>query len=272
MDLTLFELVLIALLGLVGGTLGGLLGVGGSVIFLPGMVLLFGQDQEPGFNQHLYQATAMIVNVAVALPAAWRHRRAGAIRFDVLKWILPAAFICIFIGVWLSNFFTDPVWLGRLLAAFMVYVIVLNVRKLLPGKGAGQPTAEVDAPDGTTTRSGRPLGIGVIMGTVAGLLGIGGGAVAVPLQQVLLKLPLRVCIANSAAVICITAGFGAIAKNATLPPDCSVRTSLALATLLAPTAIVGGLVGARLTHVLPVPAVRIAFIVLMMLAAWKMAF
>jgi len=271
MDLAGIDFFLIALLGLAAGTLGGMLGVGGSVIMLPGLVWLFGQDVEPGMNQHLYQASAMIVNVAVAVPAAWRHHKAGSIRFDVLRWMLPAALTFIFAGVWLSNFFTDPLWLGRLLAVFLIYVIVVNVRKLIAeraeGSGAGNPERD---PGGAKPTG--PLSIGAVMGTVAGLLGIGGGAVAVPLQQVLLRLPLRGCIANSAAVICITAGFGAIAKNATLPPDCSVRTSLLLAGLLAPTAVVGSLTGARLTHVLPVRAVRVAFILLMVVAAWRMAF
>jgi len=269
MEWTLVNLICIAALGLIGGTLGGLLGVGGSTIFIPGLVWLLGQDKTPGLNQHLYMAAAMVVNVAVAIPATWRHHRAGSIRFDVLKWMLPGALVFIFIGVWLSNFFTDPVWLGRLLAVFLVYVIAVNIRKLFAAKSANE---QIEAGAPKPIAPVRPLTVGVVMGTVAGLLGIGGGAVAVPLQQVLLKLPLRRCIGNSAAVICVTAGFGAVAKNLTLPPECSWQAALTIAALLAPTAIVGGLTGARLTHVLPVPAVRVAFILLMIVAAWKMAF
>ena len=57
--------------GLIAGVLGGMLGVGGSVIMIPGLTLVLGYDQ------HLYQASAMVANVAGAVPAALRHHRAG---------------------------------------------------------------------------------------------------------------------------------------------------------------------------------------------------
>ena len=69
----------IAAIGLMAGTLGGLLGVGGSVIMIPALTAIFGPEQ------HLYQAAAMAVNVGVAVPAAWRHHGAGAARRDVLR-------------------------------------------------------------------------------------------------------------------------------------------------------------------------------------------
>ena len=58
--------------------------------------------------------------------------------------------------------------------------------------------------------------IGVPVGLSNGLLGIGGGVVAVPLQQVVLRIPLQRAIANSSLSIVFVAGFGAIAKNWTL--------------------------------------------------------
>jgi len=262
-------IALIALTGLFAGLLGGMLGVGGSVIMIPAMVVLFGQGtRDPGFNQHLYQASAMLVNVCVVLPALLRHARAGAVMPNALKLILPGAMVFILIGVWLSNLpifagAQGALWLGRLLAIFLVYVIIVNVRRLIAGRSEAMGVSQVTV--------GRSTAVGASMGTVAGLMGIGGGAIAVPMQQMLLKLPLRHCIANSTAIICITAGFGAVAKNATLPAESSVVDSLALAGLLAPTAIVGGYVGGSLTHRLPLTAVRVAFIMLLVVAAWKMA-
>jgi len=256
--------------GLLAGAFGGMLGVGGSIIMIPAMVILFGQARpdSPGFNQHLYQAAAMIVNVAVVFPAYLRHRRAGAVRPKALKVILPAAVVCILLGVAVSNapVFTDAAgatWLGRVLAVFLVYVIVVNVRRLVSGR------REVEGRSRLTWRRG--LGVGGPMGLAAGLMGIGGGAIAVPLQQMLMRLPLRNCIANSAAIICISAAVGAAAKNATLPPQCRLTDALLLAACLAPTAIVGGYLGGALTHRLPLGIVRGAFIALLIMAAWKMA-
>ncbi len=263
-------ILIIAAVGLATGVLGGMLGVGGSIIMIPAMVMLFGQarPESPGFNQHLYQAAAMIVNVAVVAPAWWRHRRAGAVRPAALRIILPAAAVFIILGVGASNLpifrgGEGATWLGRMLAVFLAYVIAVNIKRLVTGRAEHE--------DGALLTWRRGVGVGGPMGFVAGLLGIGGGAIAVPLQQVLLRLPLRQCIANATAIICITATVGAAVKNATLPPECRLADSLTLAGLLAPTAIVGGYLGGSLTHRLPRKAVRIAFIALLIAAAWKMA-
>ncbi len=266
----------IAGLGLLAGVLGGMLGVGGSTVMIPGLVFLFGQDQREGFNQHLYQAAAMIVTVFVSAPAAWRHYMAGAIVPRALKQILPAALLATTVGVWISNWpifshggggASGPVLLGRVMAAFLVYVIYDNARKMFRKP---RPTdGPVDLTHVTTLRS---TGVGLGMGLVAGLTGLGGGAVAVPLQQVLLKLRLRNCIANSSTMICLTGILGAIYKNATLGQHhLSVTPSFQLAILLAPTALLGGYMGAWLTHSLPVRLVRGIFIALMVVSAWKMA-
>lgn len=269
-------LALIALIGFIAGTLGGLLGVGGSVITIPGLAILFGT----GENQHLYQAAAMTANLAVAIPAARRHRKADALTPSVLKWMLPLAVIGIVIGVFASNLsiFKDEaggLWLGRILAVFLVYVVIVNIRKLLHLR-AGKPRNHMDNAKVTPSRSGSAGGV---MGLAAGLLGIGGGALAVPLQQMLTKIPLRNAIANSSFVMVFSAGIGALLKLATLnqhypttldaEPAWQVAGMLAL--ILAPTAIIGASLGAKLTHTLPVHYVRFAFVMLMIVAAFKMA-
>ncbi len=133
--------------------------------------------------------------------------------------IVPAALAAILVGVWLSNRFHGPggaAWLGRLLAVFIAYVVAINIFKLikptrsLSGGELGEEPARDDQVIDEAATWPRCGGVGGVMGLTAGLLGIGGGGLAVPLQQVLLELPLKRCIANSAAVICVTAGLGAV--------------------------------------------------------------
>lgn len=291
--LDLLSVLLLGLLGLFAGLTGGMLGVGGSTVILPGLAVIFGPAQ------HLYQAAAMIVNVVVSAPAAVKHGRAGAIRPEVLRWLLPAALAGVIAGVMASNLAVfggveGGQRLARCLAVFLLYAAAYNAWKVIKTgpsavakptpTQAGTPTATQHAeafPDGhlPPPPAARTLAIGLAMGLTAGLLGIGGGAVAVPLQQLLLKLPLRQAIANSSCVICVSATVGAALKNATLPGHPGVdgaalhlASGLGLAAVLAPTAFVGGRLGAGLTHRLPLRGVRIAFVVLLLVAAWKMAF
>jgi uncharacterized membrane protein YfcA len=262
--LAVSTVAVIAGVGLIAGLGGGLLGIGGSIIIIPGLTLAFGYDQ------HLYQASAMIANVAVSVPAAFAHRRAGAMHGPTLKWMAPAAMVCVLIGVWLSNLFEGEaasLWLSRTLAVFLAYVIYVNLRRLVGGRRE-TPEAADTIPAPRTRRTA----VGSAMGLLAGLLGIGGGALAVPMQQVALKLPLKSAIANSSAIICLSAAIGAIYKNASLAQH-GVRPveGLLLAAVLVPTAWLGGGLGARLTHTLPLGYVRLAFLVLLTVAAWKMA-
>ena len=271
-------LLAIALLGLIAGILGGLLGVGGSVIMLPGLVLLLGR--ETGEEQHLYQAAAMIVNVAVAYPAARRHAQAGVIRRDVLKWMLPLAVVFVLIGVALSNlpvFRKDgALWLGRALALFLIYVVYTNARKLWAGYRASQKTAESSVPPAASRQNQervtafRAGSLGGLMGLIAGMLGIGGGALVVPMQQVWMRLPLKSCIGNSSAVMLVSAGLGAIYKNLSLPEGQLVSESLLIAACLMPTAFLGSRFGAGLTHRISVTWVRAVFVVLMSVAAFEL--
>ena len=87
------ELLILVVLGLAAGALGGMLGVGGSIVMIPVLTLVMGR------NQHLSQATAMIVNVFVAAPALFRHHRANAVRWDVMVRMLPFGFVFIIVGV-----------------------------------------------------------------------------------------------------------------------------------------------------------------------------
>lgn len=267
-DLSIMEVAVVAFIGLVAGSLGGLLGVGGSVVILPGLVWMFGQADKPHLNQHVYQAAAMICNVAVAIPATRRHLQAKAVSFAALRWMLPVATLCVVIGVLLSNQFkgTDgAIWLGGVLAGLLASVTIINIRRL---STRAQQAEEAATPSITAWRCGT---VGAVMGLIAGLTGVGGGAIAVPMQQMLLKLPLKNCIANSAAIMCVTAIVGAIFKNLTLASlGHDVKVSLLLAALLAPTCWIGGHLGAKLTHILPTRQVRLAFIGLMMISVWRL--
>lgn len=272
-----WQLLAVGGIGLIAGVLGGMLGIGGSAIMIPGLAILFGLERTPGMNQHLYQASAMIANIAVSVPAAMRHARAKAIVPQALRYMIPAALVFVLLGVWLSNL---PVFegtangkrLAQILGAFLAYEVVLNVIRLIRGQ---EVHTQIKATHVTGPRSSA---VGAMMGTIGGLLGIGGGALAVPMQQLIMHLPLRNAIANSSTIICVSSLVGAIYKNATLsqhfpdgtPAGTAALTSLTVAMALAPTAWVGGRLGASLTHRLPIRQVRIGFVILMAFAAWKM--
>lgn len=260
------EIASLLALGLVAGALGGLVGVGGSVVIIPALTLLMGRDQ------HLSQAAAMIINVLVAAASLLQHQRARGVRWDVVGRLAPFGLVMIVVGVLVSNAVYGEI-LMKLYGGFLLYVIAFSVMKLVGDHQTGGTPAPL------RTGWARVGAVGGTMGFVAGLLGIGGAPVSIPMLQRINHLPLRDAIAVTSAAMVITSTVGAAVKNATLSSltdaggqslGLSFHDSFLLASFLAPTAILGALVGARLVHVLPVRWVRLAFILLMIWACIEM--
>jgi len=250
-------------IGLAAGLLGGMLGIGGSLVMIPLLTVFLGK------NHHISQAVAMIVNLFVAAPALISHDRAKAVQWQLVGRLLPAGTTFILLGVMASNLITAE-RLEAIFGVFLLYVILTNVVQLKQHSD--------DTPVHHQRRGWAVISaVAAITGFMSGLLGIGGGLVAVPLLQRICRLPLRQSIATTAAMMCVTATVGAVLKNATLPSHVdefglplSINQCLMLAAYLAPTAVIGGLFGARLTHTLPLPVVRLVFIVLMLWSASDM--
>ncbi len=264
------DILIQAAIGLIAGFVGGLLGVGGSIIIIPCLITYMSHKAGgySGSQQHLVQAAAMICNVFIALPAVWGHYRARAIINDVVRQLIPTALLGVALGVALSNsplFAQDK---GRHLLTgftiFLLYVAGYNLKRLFSTRRLSDtfdPARKIP--------SWKVAAVGLPMGITAGLLGIGGGALCVPAQQLILRIPLRYAIANSAATIVCSAILGALYKNITLAQHAmSIHESLRMAAMIIPSAIVGSLIGSRLTHLLPRHLLRIAFIIFVLAVAW----
>jgi uncharacterized membrane protein YfcA len=213
----------------------------------------------------------MICNFFVGTTAAIVHRKADVLVLDVIKWLVPAAAVGIIIGVAVSNSSAfargNSYLLARVFGLFLVYVVIYNCLKL---RGDGGQADDLDI---SGARRSIPLTIlcGLLTGVPAGLLGIGGGTVCVPAQQLFLRMPLKRAISNSAATIASIALVGAFYKNVTLPQhSIGIAESLKIAALVIPSAIVGAFLGSRAMHKLPSKVVRVVFILLCALACYRL--
>lgn len=259
------DYLVLAAIGVVMGFFGGLLGIGGSVIMIPALVFAFGE------SQHLYQASAMICSFFVGASATIVHRREKVLMGDVLKWLVPAGAVGSVIGVAISNSSVfageNSYLLARILGGFMVYVVVYNLLKFRQSDGGA------DGFDISGVRRSRVVSIlcGLLSGIPAGLLGLGGGVLLVPMQQVFLRLPLKRAISNSAAAIALLTILAAVYKTATLPQHgIAAIEAVKIGAVVIPGAIIGASLGGRGVHKLPSKVVRVVFIVLMALACYKL--
>jgi uncharacterized protein len=63
-------------LGLAAGTVGGLLGVGGGILFVPALTIFLGKSQIGA------EATSLVAIVPVAVVGAWRQAHFGNVRLS----------------------------------------------------------------------------------------------------------------------------------------------------------------------------------------------
>lgn len=131
------ELVGLAAVGLGAGFLAGLLGIGGGVVMVPAMVLIF------GFDQHVAQGTSLLVIIPAALTGSYTHHRNGRLVLRDAALLAAGGVIGALIGS-LSALSLEDTILRRLFAAFL---ILTALRMLLPKswfeRGRGREAEEV---------------------------------------------------------------------------------------------------------------------------------
>jgi uncharacterized membrane protein YfcA len=132
------DLIIGLLIGLAGGTFGGLLGIGGGTLFVPAMVLILGEDQK------VAQAVSLVVIIPTALSATTANVRKGLVDGDVALWVTPAAVLLAFGGGFLAGEVPDQ-WLSRIFGVVVLYVGSRSLwRNWRPAPAAPAVPASVD--------------------------------------------------------------------------------------------------------------------------------
>lgn len=121
---SLSQSVAYMLTGLLAGILSGLFGIGGGVVIIPILVLLF------GMSQHLAQGTTLALFVPpIGLLAAWTYYREGLVDLKVAGLICIGFFVGGFLGAKLATFFS-----GILLKRLFGCIMLLIALKMIFGK------------------------------------------------------------------------------------------------------------------------------------------
>ncbi len=253
------EISILGAIGLAAGVLGGLLGIGGGLVMIPCLVLLLGDSWRGPASFHLYKLASLLTAIALSLPAVWQHFHVRAVVVGTLWSIIPFGVIGTFAGVWLAGELAgdSSIRLRQVFGAFMLVTVAVNAWNRRKSTGAGG-SDRCPLPSRWTlygTLVGLPAGV------IAGLLGVGGGIWAVPVQHYLLGIRVQCAIANSACAIVAIAAAAALVLSNWLgtQPGVSAVDGWLLAACLAPGAVGGGLLGAWLTHRIPTRGLRVVF-------------
>ena len=156
-------------IGLFSGFLGGLLGIGGGIVIVPALVILFDWTGilPLAHSTPAAVATSLACIVFTSLSAAYAQVRAGRVEWLIVRrWAVPVTIGAAAAG-YLAPLLPVPVFRG-FIGLFLGLVSVVMLTRWTP-----HPHRSFPAP----TTAG---GIGFGAGLVSGIAGIGGGNVMVP--------------------------------------------------------------------------------------------
>ncbi|WP_445399203.1 sulfite exporter TauE/SafE family protein [Streptomyces sp. LE64] len=219
--------------GAVGLTLGAL-GAGGAIIAVPALIYLL------GFTPAEATTASLLVVSLTSLTALYAHARTGAVRWRAgllfaAAGLLPAA---------VAGILATRLPAALLTAAFALVAAVAAVRMLRPATPTG-----TDA-----VRPGRAAAAGAGLGALTGLLGVGGGFLAVPALVGVLAFELRAAVATSLLVVSTNSLVALAARG-----GAAGAVDWAVVGPFAAAAILGAWDGKRLGAKLPDAVVRRVF-------------
>lgn len=259
------ELLTYLLTGAAAGLLAGLLGIGGGLVIVPALALLFVQHGfAADFVMHYAVGTSLATIIATSISSLLAHQRRGSVHWPVVRSMVPGILPGALASAWLARQMDS----AGLALMFGVFVVLVAVHLLIGAK----PPPHRQLPGA--------VGLGVagsVIGLLSGLLGIGGGTLTVPF---LLwgRVEIRLAVGTAATIglpIAIAGTTGFILGGLHVPAQPGHNSGFiywpaVAAVVLAsvPTAPLG----ARLAHYLPRATLQRLFALLLVMIGMKMIF
>jgi len=247
------------------GFASGLLGVGGGFIMGPVQYLVYTNMGMPtDLAIRMAFGTNLLVILFVAISGAWRHHRNRAVWWRAAIIMGSCSLVGSFIGATVTTHLPGEV----LKIAFGAIILVSSIWMLT----ARLPEVDEEPRSNPWLWVAWALPIGII----TGLIGVGGGIVAVPVMTLALRFRMHNAVATSLGMMILTSAGGVIGYiiNGLGVPDLPAYSigyvNLQSWLLLAVTSIGMAQVGAITAHRLPAKQLKYIFIALMFYMGLKM--
>lgn len=191
------EFVLYALLGAIAGTSAGLLGIGGGLIMVPALLMIFPEIGINGDHMvHMAIGTSLGAIVFSSISSVYSHHRHGGVMWGLFAKVAPGVVLGAVLGSAIAHYLPGDI-LKRIFGSLEILIAI--------HMGIGrQPAPSRQLP------SIVPLGgFSVVVGSIASIMGMGGGAMTTPFFM-WCNVAARNAIATSAAIGLPTAISGSI--------------------------------------------------------------
>lgn len=249
--------VIYFVVGLAAGVVGGLLGTGGCALMMP--VIRFGFHFDPAFAV----GTTLTAVVFTAGSGAYQHIRMGNVDKQT-AWVTGASGV---LGVIIGSIvFAYVMPYGALIDLIIGLAFLLVTLRMLYEGGKGLfgknplPTPAGSGMPGSSVQKGV---LGAAIGTLTGIIGLGGGYALVPSFLYLFKAPMKLAIGTSMASFVWMALVGAAFKFYQNVVDVPVAVTLGVG------ALIGAIYGAKLVAKFKPAALKFLFGLLFLYVSLK---
>ena len=124
LPLTFLSIAGLVVLGVATGTVAGLIGVGGGIVVVPALMLLFGTSDL------IAKGTSLLMMIPTAISGTIGNIRRGNVDLPAAALIGIAACTTTALGAWIATI-VDPFWGNVLFAVFLAFIAVqLAVRTI----------------------------------------------------------------------------------------------------------------------------------------------
>lgn len=254
-----------ALTGLVGGVIAGLLGVGGGIVVVPILDTALGiLKVDPAIRMHVAVATSLATIIPTSISSSRAHKAKGAVDGDLTrKWG-----VAILLGAVLGTLIASQVQSIVLSGVFAVVAFLVAAKMLLP---LDHFTLAKQVPDGAAAQA-----MPVAVGATSTMMGIGGGTLSVPILT-LCNYPIHRAVGTAALfglLISIPGTIGYILGgwgDPRLPMGSLGYVNWIGFLLIAPMTWIAAPWGAALAHRLSKRKLGVAFGIFLLIVALRMA-
>lgn len=204
------------ILGLAAGFLSGMFGVGGGILVVPGLMAV------AGFSQRLASGTSLAVIVPLASVGVITYATHGSVSWTGALLLAAGAMVGSQIGTWLLV--RIPPRALQIFFGIFVIATIVSLFLVVPDRDA---EFHVNVLQAVTLAI-----LGLITGTLAGLLGIGGGIVVVPALMLIFGTSDLVARGTSLLMMIPAAVTGTIANSRRKNVDLLAAIAVALPACL----------------------------------------
>lgn len=251
-------------MGVFGGFAAGLLGIGGGMVLVPFITMVFTALHFPSdVVVHMAIATGLATILFTSISSVRAHHLHGAVRWPVVRAMAPGILLGSWIGPWIGKQMNS----SALALFFGLFVAVAATQMLVNAKPAGHRSLPGKA---------GMVAAGGAVGVLAGLVGAGGGFLSIPFMA-WCNVKIHSAVATSAALGFPIALAGTLSNmyfgwNApSLPPYSLGFIHVPALALISVASVSMAPLGARTAHRWPVARLRKVFaLILYALAAYML--